>query len=73
MPRTIETVSLTRVFGGRVPVNAVDLSVDAGELFALVGPSGAGKTTLVRMLATLLRPSSGSARVAGFDVATVPP
>ncbi|MEU0484904.1 ATP-binding cassette domain-containing protein, partial [Streptosporangium sp. NPDC006013] len=49
-------------------VRGVDLSVAEGEIFAVLGPNGAGKTTTVRMLTTLVAPTSGSARVAGHDV-----
>ena len=49
-------------------VDGVDLEVAEGEIYAFLGPNGAGKTTTVRMLTTLLRPTAGSARVAGFDV-----
>ncbi|WP_405085382.1 ATP-binding cassette domain-containing protein [Microbispora sp. NBC_01389] len=50
-------------------VRGIDLQVERGEVFAVLGPNGAGKTTTVRMLATFTVPTSGSARVAGFDVA----
>jgi len=69
MSPTIEIQNLTRAFGELIAVHAVNLSIDAGEVFGLVGSNGAGKTTLIRMLTTLLPPSSGSARIAGFDVA----
>jgi len=49
-------------------VDGVDLEVSAGEIFGLLGPNGAGKSTIVRVFTTLLKPTSGSARVAGFDV-----
>src|ERR687887_97628 len=53
-------------------VRGVDLSVDAGEVFGFLGPNGAGKSTTVRMLTTLLTITSGTARVAGIDVAAEP-
>ena len=73
----IETQGLTKQFtvSGQEPFTAVDgvhLHVPAGEVLALLGPNGAGKTTTVRMLAAVLQPTSGWARVAGFDVVTQP-
>jgi ABC-2 type transport system ATP-binding protein len=65
----IEVKRLERTFAGGVrAVAGVDLEVTEGEIYAFLGPNGAGKTTTVRMLTTLLRPTGGSARVAGFDV-----
>src|SRR3954462_12945090 len=65
----IEATGLERTFeGGIQAVAGVDLEVAGGEIYAFLGPNGAGKTTMVRMLTTLLRPTGGSARVAGFDV-----
>ena len=65
---------LTRTFpGGVAAVNGLDLEVADGEIYAFLGPNGAGKTTTVRILTTLLRPSSGSATVAGFDVTSEAP
>ena len=49
-------------------VDGVDLRIEQGEVFGFLGPNGAGKSTTVRMLTTLLRPTGGTARVAGFDV-----
>jgi ABC-2 type transport system ATP-binding protein len=59
---------LTKRFGERVAVDDVSFSVAAGEVFGFLGPNGAGKTTTVRMLSTLISPSSGSARVAGLEL-----
>jgi ABC-2 type transport system ATP-binding protein len=68
----IETSGLRKTFGSRhdevVAVDGVDLAVDEGEIVGFLGPNGAGKTTTVRMLVTLLRPSAGSATVAGADL-----
>jgi DNA-binding NarL/FixJ family response regulator len=65
----IEVSGLEREFsGGLRAVDGVDLEVADGEIYAFLGPNGAGKTTTVRMLTTLLRPTGGSARVAGYDV-----
>ena len=65
----IEVRGLEREFeGGVKAVRGVDLEVAEGEIYAFLGPNGAGKTTTVRMLTTLLRPTGGSARVAGHDV-----
>jgi ABC-2 type transport system ATP-binding protein len=64
----LETEALTRCFGDFTAADAVTLSVSAGEVFGLVGPNGAGKTTVIKMLTTLLRPTSGQARVGGFDI-----
>jgi ABC-2 type transport system ATP-binding protein len=66
----IEVRSLTRRFGAFTAVDAISFDVAAGEVFGFLGANGAGKTTAIRMLIGLLAPTSGSARVAGFDVAT---
>lgn len=68
----IETLHLRKTFGDLAAVSDVTLDVSPGEIVALLGPNGAGKTTTVRMLAAILRPTGGSARVAGYDVATQP-
>ncbi len=64
----VETRGLTRRFGDLVAVDHLDLTVERGEIFGLVGPDGAGKTTTLRMLCALMNPSEGSASVAGHDV-----
>lgn len=64
----IECVRLTRRFGSTVAVRELDLRVQAGEMVALLGPNGAGKSTTVHLLTTMLRPTSGEARVLGMDV-----
>jgi ABC-2 type transport system ATP-binding protein len=66
----IEVRTLTRRFGTFTAVDAISFDVAAGEVFGFLGANGAGKTTAIRMLIGLLAPSAGSARVAGFDVAT---
>jgi len=64
----IEVVNLTKKYGELVAVNNVSFEVKEGEIFGLLGPNGAGKTTLISMLCTILRPTSGTARVNGFDI-----
>src|SRR5881396_526995 len=67
----IEATSLVREFkNGPRAVDGIDLGVAPGEIYGFLGPNGAGKSTTVHMLTTLLPPTSGSARVAGYDVAT---
>ena len=66
-PFVIETRQLSRRFGKVLAVDGLDLAVERGEIFGLVGPDGAGKTTTLRMLAAIMDPSAGSATVAGYD------
>src|SRR4051794_40071761 len=70
--RAIEVRAVRRVYAAKskpvVALDGVDLDVDAGELFGLLGPNGAGKTTLIKILTTLLTPTTGTAKVFGFDV-----
>ncbi len=70
--RAIVTNGLTREFNGLTAVDHVDLQIEKGELFGLLGPNGAGKTTLIHMLCTILPPTEGTAKVAGFDVGEKP-
>jgi ABC-2 type transport system ATP-binding protein len=70
MEPLIQLVDLARSYGDRPAVRGISLSIPGGEVFGLVGPNGAGKSTTIKMLATLLRPSGGTARIAGHDLAT---
>jgi ABC-2 type transport system ATP-binding protein len=64
----IEVESLVKEFNGFRAVDNISLNIEEGEVFGMLGPNGAGKTTTIFILATLLKPTSGTARVAGFDV-----
>ncbi len=66
--KTIETFNLTKRFGDLVAVDKLNISVEQGEVFGLLGPNGAGKTTTISMLCTILKPTSGTAKVNGFDI-----
>ena len=66
----IETSGLVKTFGETRAVDGVDLAVPRGAVYGVLGPNGAGKTTTIRMLATLVRPDSGTARVLGHDIVT---
>ena len=70
--KAVEVYNLTKEFGSIIAVDAVSFEVMEGEIFGFLGPNGAGKTTLIRMLTTLIKPSSGEARVACCDVAKKP-
>ena len=70
MTAIIEAEGLKKRFGTTQALNGVDLSAEAGTVLGVLGPNGAGKTTAVRILATLLRADAGTARIAGYDVAT---
>ncbi len=72
MVHAVETESLTKRYGDLLAVDALSLSIEEGEIFGLLGPNGAGKTTTLSMLATLLKPTSGTARVNGYDILTHP-
>jgi ABC-2 type transport system ATP-binding protein len=68
MDFAIETDRITKKFGDITAVNNISIEVEMGELFGLLGPNGAGKTTLISMLSTMIEPTTGSAKVWGFNV-----
>ncbi|MFX0025203.1 MAG: ABC transporter ATP-binding protein [Candidatus Hermodarchaeota archaeon] len=68
MSYAIETIDLKNYFGDIHAVDGIDLKIPKGSLFGVLGPNGAGKTTTIRMLSTILNPTSGDAKVLGFDV-----
>src|SRR3972149_6533298 len=72
MAKVIETIKLTKSFNSLTAVDQLDIAVESGEIFGLLGPNGAGKTTTISMLVTILKPTSGSAKVNGFDIVKEP-
>ena len=72
MSPDVEIETLTRRFGTFTAVDSITLAANAGEVFGLLGSNGAGKTTTIKMLTTLLPPSSGDARVGGFSITRQP-
>jgi ABC-2 type transport system ATP-binding protein len=72
MDHIIETRDLTRRFGALAAVVRLNIEVEHGEVFGLLGPNGAGKTTTISMLCTILKPTSGTATVNGFDIVKQP-
>ncbi len=66
----VHTDALHKRFGDLIAVQSLDLEIRRGEVFGLLGPNGSGKTTTIRMLCGLVLPTSGTARVAGFDITT---
>jgi ABC-2 type transport system ATP-binding protein len=73
MAPAVEIDGLTRTFGDFMAVDHISLTVEAGEIFGFLGANGAGKTTAIRMLTGLLMPTSGSGKVAGYDILTQAP
>jgi ABC-2 type transport system ATP-binding protein len=72
MENCIETHGLTKLYDGLVAVNNIELRVERGSFYGFLGPNGAGKTTTIRMLTGLTAPSSGSAQLLGYDLASDP-
>jgi len=68
----IEIINLVKKFGDLTAVNDITLTVGRGEFFAVLGPNAAGKTTMIKMITGLIKPTAGTARVAGFDIQTHP-
>ena len=68
MTNAIETIGLVKTFGETRALDGVDLTIRGGSVYGLLGPNGAGKTTAIRVLTTLLKPTSGKAMVLGHDV-----
>ncbi|MFN9991772.1 MAG: ABC transporter ATP-binding protein [Phycisphaerales bacterium] len=64
----VETINLTKRYGDLVALNNLNLTINEGDCFGFIGPNGAGKTTTIKILATLLKPSSGQAQIAGLTV-----
>src|SRR5262245_8195942 len=68
----IKLTNLTKRYGSFTAVNGINLEVPKGELFGFLGPNGAGKTTTLRMIAGILRPTSGTVEVGGIDIVANP-
>ena len=68
----IELSDVTKIFGNKVAVNGISLFVKNGEILGLLGPNGAGKSTTMRMITGYMPPTSGTVRVAGYDVVKNP-
>jgi ABC-2 type transport system ATP-binding protein len=68
VPPAVRTTALTRTFGALTAVDHIDLDIPSGGIFGLLGSNGAGKSTVIKMLTTLLAPTSGTAEVGGFDI-----
>jgi ABC-2 type transport system ATP-binding protein len=68
----IEIKGLTKTYKNLTAVNGLNLTIDEGDIFGFIGPNGAGKTTTIKMLATLIKPTAGSAEIAGFSILTQP-
>ena len=66
----VEINGLTKTFGQQTAVDQVSFNIKRGEVFGLLGPNGAGKTTTLRMMTTLLQPTSGDIKIFGYDVKT---
>src|SRR3984893_2391812 len=70
MPVAVEARELSKTYGHLIAVDKLSLEINAGEVFAFLGPNGSGKTTTIRMLCGIITPTSGQGEVLGFDIAT---
>jgi ABC-2 type transport system ATP-binding protein len=68
MDAAVQSIDLTKRFGQLTALNKINLEIESGDIFGLLGPSGAGKTALVRILTTVLEPTQGTAEVVGYDI-----
>jgi len=68
MKKSIEISGVSKIYGDTVALKDISFSVGKGELFGLIGPDGAGKTSLIRILTSVLLPDEGNAKMEGFDV-----
>lgn len=68
----VEIMNITKYYGRNPAVNGLSFSIEEGEIFGLLGPNGAGKTTTILMLATVIKPTSGTAKIGGYDVVKEP-
>jgi len=68
----VEIINITKYYGRNPAVNGLSLSIEEGEIFGLLGPNGAGKTTTILMLATVIKPTAGTAKIGGYDVVREP-
>lgn len=72
MPVAVKIEELTRVYNTHIAVDHISLKIEPGEILGLLGPNGAGKSTTIKMLTTLLPPTSGTAKIYGFDIIQEP-
>ncbi|MGB9631382.1 MAG: ATP-binding cassette domain-containing protein [Candidatus Methanodesulfokora sp.] len=68
----VEIINITKYYGKNPAVNGLSLSIEEGEIFGLLGPNGAGKTTTILMLATVIKPTAGTAKIGGYDIVKEP-
>jgi len=72
MSTILEAISLKKNYGSLEAVKGISFAIEQGEIFSLLGPNGAGKTTTISLLSTLLKPTSGDAKISGFSICKQP-